>query len=52
MYWVVKKFQLINPKKQAKSKKYVNSGQIILSSVQTRQLYSFVDYVVGGLENI
>lgn len=43
-------YQLINPEKKRKSKSYVNSGQIVLTSLQSRLLHSFVDYVNEGTQ--
>lgn len=43
------RFDLINPKKQS-SKKYVNSGTLIVNNVEMLKEYSFLDYLAGGTE--
>eukprot|EP01129_Flabellula_baltica_P010468 TRINITY_DN4429_c0_g1_i1.p1 TRINITY_DN4429_c0_g1~~TRINITY_DN4429_c0_g1_i1.p1 ORF type:complete len:448 (-),score=111.47 TRINITY_DN4429_c0_g1_i1:395-1738(-) len=45
-----REFNLINPKKQAKKKKYRNSGVITLDEFNPIRNYSFLDYIVGGTQ--
>lgn len=43
-------FELINKHKQAKKRKYRNSGIIRCTSVDIVKDYSFIDYITGGME--
>eukprot|EP00794_Sanderia_malayensis_P006163 gene6163-6874_t len=43
-------YELINPKKKAKHKKYSNSGIINVLDCQVHQKSSFLDYIRGGTE--
>lgn len=44
------RFELINPKYQAKKKKYTNSGVIEVLQCSRRKVYSFIDYLRGGTQ--
>nr|XP_022302615.1 copine-8-like isoform X2 [Crassostrea virginica] len=43
-------FHVIHPKKQAKKKKYKDSGEVILLSYKSEQICSFLDYIQSGTE--
>lgn len=43
-------WECINPKKQKKKKGYKNSGIILLNSIQTYKVPSFLDYIMGGCQ--
>ncbi|XP_077983469.1 copine-3-like [Glandiceps talaboti] len=43
-------WQLVHPKKKAKKKSYVHSGQLFLTSCKITQEYSFLDYILGGCQ--
>ncbi|KAL5262400.1 hypothetical protein ACHWQZ_G007949 [Mnemiopsis leidyi] len=43
-------FELINPKKAKKKKDYVNSGQVKMAECRVEKTYSFLDYIMGGLQ--
>lgn len=42
-------FPLINPQKQKKNKKYVNSGEIIVEDVTVTEAETFIDYIRAGM---
>ncbi|ROT71173.1 copine-8 [Penaeus vannamei] len=44
-YWVVNE-----EKKKRKGSSYKNSGEVVLNKCQVRQVFSFVDYIKGGME--
>jgi len=39
---------LINPKKKAKKKSYLNSGELVLENSKICKVFSFLDYIMGG----
>ncbi|XP_061178881.1 copine-8-like [Saccostrea echinata] len=41
-------FLVIHPKKQAKKKKYKDSGEVLLLSYKSEQIFSFLDYIQSG----
>lgn len=41
-------YPVINPKKQAKKKKYKDSGEVTLLSFKSEQVCSFLDYIQSG----
>nr|XP_034317442.1 copine-8 isoform X1 [Crassostrea gigas] len=41
-------YHVINPKKQAKKKKYKDSGEVTLLSFKSEQVCSFLDYIQSG----
>ncbi|XP_032822313.1 copine-8-like isoform X1 [Petromyzon marinus] len=43
-------YEVINPKKKAKKKKYVNSGTVTLLSFKVESDYTFLDYIKGGTQ--
>ncbi|XP_060540142.1 copine-8 isoform X1 [Pantherophis guttatus] len=43
-------YEVINPKKKAKKKKYVNSGTVTLLSFLVETEVSFLDYIKGGTQ--
>eukprot|EP00105_Crassostrea_gigas_P018815 XP_011437036.1 PREDICTED: copine-8 isoform X2 [Crassostrea gigas] len=43
-------YPVINPKKQAKKKKYKDSGEVSLLSFKKEQVCSFLDYIQSGTE--
>jgi len=43
-------WELVNPKKRKKNKKYKNSGILIFREVQMIKQYSFLDYIMGGTQ--
>ncbi|PSN50087.1 Copine-8 [Blattella germanica] len=43
-------FQCIHPEKKKKKSSYTHSGLITLSSIEVRQIYSFMDYMKGGTQ--
>jgi hypothetical protein len=47
---VQNEYDVINPKKKAKDKKYVNSGKVILMNCQIRRVDTFMDYIKGGTQ--
>ncbi|KAK8764365.1 hypothetical protein V5799_033022, partial [Amblyomma americanum] len=43
-------YELINKKKQAKKKRYKNSGKVKLVSFKIREQATFLDYIRGGMQ--
>ncbi|XP_063689904.1 copine-1-like [Bolinopsis microptera] len=43
-------FDLINPKKLKTKKDYSNSGQVKMAECRVEKTYSFLDYIMGGLQ--
>ncbi|KAK6177558.1 hypothetical protein SNE40_015638 [Patella caerulea] len=43
-------YQVVNTKKKAKKKSYQNSGQVHLISSKVTPVYSFLDYIKGGMQ--
>ncbi|XP_059800771.1 copine-9-like isoform X1 [Hypanus sabinus] len=43
-------YEVLNPKKRGKKKKYVNSGTVTLLSFKVESDYTFVDYIKGGTQ--
>ncbi|XP_076125389.1 copine-9-like [Alosa pseudoharengus] len=43
-------YEVLNPKKKGKKKKYVNSGTVTLLSFKVESEYTFVDYIRGGTQ--
>ncbi|XP_043932344.1 copine-9 [Protopterus annectens] len=43
-------YEVINPKKKGKKKKYINSGTVTLLSFTVDSEYTFVDYIKGGTQ--
>ncbi|XP_061540551.1 copine-9-like isoform X2 [Phycodurus eques] len=43
-------YEVINPKKKGKKKKYVNSGTVTLLSFKVESEYTFVDFIRGGTQ--
>uniref|UniRef100_A0A3B1KLT2 Copine family member 9 n=1 Tax=Astyanax mexicanus TaxID=7994 RepID=A0A3B1KLT2_ASTMX len=41
-------YEVLNPKKKGKKKKYVNSGTVTLLSFKVESEYTFVDFIRGG----
>uniref|UniRef100_A0A3Q3WDF4 C2 domain-containing protein n=1 Tax=Mola mola TaxID=94237 RepID=A0A3Q3WDF4_MOLML len=41
-------YEVLNPKKKGKKKKYVNSGKVTLLSFKVESEYTFVDFIKGG----
>uniref|UniRef100_A0A4W4E0N7 Copine family member 9 n=1 Tax=Electrophorus electricus TaxID=8005 RepID=A0A4W4E0N7_ELEEL len=42
-------YEVLNPKKKGKKKKYVNSGTVTLLSFKVESEYTFVDFIRGGI---
>nr|XP_027323153.1 copine-9 isoform X4 [Anas platyrhynchos] len=42
-------YEVLNPRKKCKKKKYVNSGTVTLLSFSVESEFTFVDYIRGGL---
>ncbi|XP_069916097.1 uncharacterized protein [Oryctolagus cuniculus] len=45
-------YEVVNPKKKGKKKKYTNSGTVMLRSFLVETEVSFLDYIKGGAVNI
>ncbi|XP_072276786.1 LOW QUALITY PROTEIN: copine-9 [Pyxicephalus adspersus] len=43
-------YEVLNPKKKCKKKKYINSGTVTLLSFKAESEYTFVDYIKGGTQ--
>ncbi|XP_061488517.1 copine-5 isoform X1 [Rhineura floridana] len=43
-------YEVVNPKKKMKKKKYVNSGTVTLLSFATESEHTFLDYIKGGTQ--
>uniref|UniRef100_H3ANN3 Copine family member 9 n=1 Tax=Latimeria chalumnae TaxID=7897 RepID=H3ANN3_LATCH len=43
-------YEVLNPKKKGKKKKYINSGTVTLLSFKVESEYTFVDYIKGGTQ--
>ncbi|XP_023209160.1 copine-9-like [Xiphophorus maculatus] len=43
-------YEVLNPKKKGKKKKYVNSGTVTLLSFKVESEHTFVDYIRGGTQ--
>uniref|UniRef100_A0A452IX07 Copine-5 n=2 Tax=Gopherus TaxID=38771 RepID=A0A452IX07_9SAUR len=43
-------YEVVNPKKKMKKKKYVNSGTVTLLSFTVESEYTFLDYIKGGTQ--
>ncbi|KAJ3586138.1 hypothetical protein NHX12_012539 [Muraenolepis orangiensis] len=43
-------YQVLNPKKKGRKKKYVNSGTVTLLSFKVESEYTFVDFIRGGTQ--
>ncbi|XP_018102043.1 copine-5 isoform X2 [Xenopus laevis] len=43
-------YEVINPRKKMKKKKYVNSGTVTLLSFTVESEYTFLDYIKGGTQ--
>ncbi|XP_060931541.1 copine-9-like isoform X1 [Limanda limanda] len=43
-------YEVLNPKKKGKKKKYVNSGTVTLLSFKVDSEYTFVDFIRGGTQ--
>ncbi|XP_069792761.1 copine-9-like isoform X3 [Narcine bancroftii] len=43
-------YEVLNPKKRGKKKKYVNSGTVTLLSFKVESDFTFVDYIKGGTQ--
>nr|XP_008103759.2 PREDICTED: copine-9 isoform X2 [Anolis carolinensis] len=43
-------YEVSNPRKKCKKKKYINSGTVTLLSFQVQSEYTFVDYIRGGTQ--
>ncbi|XP_028680030.1 copine-9 [Erpetoichthys calabaricus] len=43
-------YEVLNPKKKGKKKKYINSGTVTLLSFKVDSEYTFVDYIRGGTQ--
>uniref|UniRef100_A0A8C3TGI1 C2 domain-containing protein n=1 Tax=Chelydra serpentina TaxID=8475 RepID=A0A8C3TGI1_CHESE len=41
-------YEVVNPKKKMKKKKYINSGTVTLLSFTVESEYTFLDYIKGG----
>ena len=46
----INSFDLIHPKYKATKKNYKNSGKLVFESVKLVEVYSFIEYLRGGLE--
>uniref|UniRef100_UPI00358E73B8 copine-9 isoform X1 n=1 Tax=Myxine glutinosa TaxID=7769 RepID=UPI00358E73B8 len=42
--------EVINPKKKARKKKYINSGTVTLLSFKLEAEFTFLDYIKGGMQ--
>ncbi|XP_062311847.1 copine-9-like, partial [Osmerus eperlanus] len=43
-------YEVLNPKKKGKKKKYINSGTVTLLSFTVQSEYTFVDFIRGGTQ--
>uniref|UniRef100_A0A8C4QMF6 Copine Va n=1 Tax=Eptatretus burgeri TaxID=7764 RepID=A0A8C4QMF6_EPTBU len=43
-------YEVINPKKKARKKKYINSGTVTLISFKLESEFTFLDYIKGGMQ--
>uniref|UniRef100_A0A3Q3IRR5 Uncharacterized protein n=1 Tax=Monopterus albus TaxID=43700 RepID=A0A3Q3IRR5_MONAL len=43
-------YEVLNPKKKSKKKKYVNSGTVTLLSFKVESEHTFVDFIRGGTQ--
>uniref|UniRef100_A0A674PKE8 Copine family member 9 n=1 Tax=Takifugu rubripes TaxID=31033 RepID=A0A674PKE8_TAKRU len=43
-------YEVLNPKKKGKKKKYINSGTVTLLSFKAESEYTFVDFIRGGTQ--
>ncbi|XP_054837715.1 copine-5 [Eublepharis macularius] len=43
-------YEVVNPKKKMKKKKYINSGTVTLLSFATESEHTFLDYIKGGTQ--
>lgn len=43
-------YEVLNPKKKCKKKKYINSGTVTLLSFKAESEYTFLDYIKGGTQ--
>ncbi|XP_068197482.1 copine-9-like [Antennarius striatus] len=43
-------YEVLNPKKKGKKKKYINSGTVTLVSFKVESEYTFVDFIQGGTQ--
>ncbi|KAM9431269.1 copine-9-like [Salvelinus alpinus] len=43
-------YEVVNPKKKGKKKKYINSGTVTLLSFKVESEYTFVDFIRGGTQ--
>ncbi|KAJ8017122.1 hypothetical protein DPEC_G00014480 [Dallia pectoralis] len=43
-------YEVLNPKKKGKKKKYINSGTVTLLSFKVESEYTFVDFIRGGTQ--
>uniref|UniRef100_A0A803J6F7 Copine family member IX n=1 Tax=Xenopus tropicalis TaxID=8364 RepID=A0A803J6F7_XENTR len=43
-------YEVINPRKKIKKKKYINSGTVTLLSFSVESEYTFLDYIKGGTQ--
>ncbi|XP_076131671.1 copine-9-like isoform X1 [Alosa pseudoharengus] len=43
-------YEVLNPKKKGKKKKYINSGTVTLLSFNVESEYTFVDFIRGGTQ--
>uniref|UniRef100_UPI00398E665C copine-9-like n=1 Tax=Pristiophorus japonicus TaxID=55135 RepID=UPI00398E665C len=43
-------YEVLNPKKRGKKKKYINSGTVTLLSFKVESDFTFVDYIKGGTQ--
>ncbi|XP_042717787.1 copine-5 isoform X4 [Chrysemys picta bellii] len=43
-------YEVVNPKKKMKKKKYINSGTVTLLSFTVESEYTFLDYIKGGTQ--
>ncbi|XP_029361706.1 copine-9 isoform X1 [Echeneis naucrates] len=43
-------YEVLNPKKKSKKKKYINSGTVTLLSFKVESEYTFVDFIRGGTQ--
>lgn len=47
---VPSRFSIIHPEKKLKKSSYKNSGEIILEHFEVQRIYSFMDYITGGVQ--
>uniref|UniRef100_A0A8C0UDE1 Copine family member 9 n=1 Tax=Cyanistes caeruleus TaxID=156563 RepID=A0A8C0UDE1_CYACU len=45
-------YEVLNPRKKCKKKKYVNSGTVTLLSFSVESEFTFVDYIRGGVPGV